>query len=192
MDCSPPGSSVHEIFQARILEWVAISFSRGSSHSRDQICVSCLAGWFFITEPPGKLISWSIVSILILCYKQSWEWKLSLKCVFRPARAWARGQHALQNDLLEGQGNWAIYTSNPVHQWGRHTKGGALLFCPCWWQSQLQRWESRSDKKPGAAAEWDWPWGSIDKATWVAVFLTTQTDSSLRIHQAIDFLNFPF
>ena len=31
MDCSPPGSSVHGIFQARILEWVAISFSRGSS-----------------------------------------------------------------------------------------------------------------------------------------------------------------
>ena len=35
MDCSPPGSSVHEIFQARILEWVAISFSRGSSQPRD-------------------------------------------------------------------------------------------------------------------------------------------------------------
>ena len=31
MDCSPPGSSVHGIFQARILEWIAISFSRGSS-----------------------------------------------------------------------------------------------------------------------------------------------------------------
>ena len=30
MDCSPPGSSVHGVFQARILEWVAISFSRGS------------------------------------------------------------------------------------------------------------------------------------------------------------------
>ena len=36
MDCSPPGSSVHGIFQARILEWVAISFSRGSSWPRDQ------------------------------------------------------------------------------------------------------------------------------------------------------------
>ena len=36
MDCSPPGSSVHEIFQARILEWVAISFSRGSSPPRDR------------------------------------------------------------------------------------------------------------------------------------------------------------
>ena len=39
-DCSPPGSSVHGIFQARILEWVAISFSRESSQPRDQTCVS--------------------------------------------------------------------------------------------------------------------------------------------------------
>ena len=41
MDCSLPGSSVHGIFQARILEWVAISFSRGSSWPRDQTCISC-------------------------------------------------------------------------------------------------------------------------------------------------------
>ena len=43
MDCSPPGSSVHGIFQARVLEWAAISFSRGSSQPRDQIQVSCTA-----------------------------------------------------------------------------------------------------------------------------------------------------
>ena len=36
LDCSPPGSSIHGIFQARILEWVAISFSRGSSSPRDR------------------------------------------------------------------------------------------------------------------------------------------------------------
>ena len=47
MDCSPPGSSVHEIFQARILEWVAISFSRGSSQPRDRTQVSCTAGRSF-------------------------------------------------------------------------------------------------------------------------------------------------
>ena len=47
MDCNPPGSSVHEIFQARILEWVAISFSRGSSQPRDRTRVSCTAGKFF-------------------------------------------------------------------------------------------------------------------------------------------------
>ena len=40
MDPSPPGSSVHRILQARILEWVAIPFSRGSSQLRDRTCVS--------------------------------------------------------------------------------------------------------------------------------------------------------
>ena len=48
MDCSPPGSSVHGILQARILEWVAISFSRGSSQPRDGTWVSCVAGRRFI------------------------------------------------------------------------------------------------------------------------------------------------
>ena len=42
IDCSLPGSSVHGIFQVRILEWVAISFSRGSSQPRDQILASCI------------------------------------------------------------------------------------------------------------------------------------------------------
>ena len=47
MDCGPPGSSVHGIFQAWILEQVAISFSRGSSQPRDRTQVSCIAGRHF-------------------------------------------------------------------------------------------------------------------------------------------------
>ena len=47
MDCSPPGSSVHGIFLARVLEWVAIPFSRESSKPRDQTQVSCMAGRSF-------------------------------------------------------------------------------------------------------------------------------------------------
>ena len=47
MDCSPPGSFVHGILQAKILEWVAIVFSRGSSQPRDQTWVSCIADRFF-------------------------------------------------------------------------------------------------------------------------------------------------
>ena len=47
MDWSPPGSSVHEILQARLLEWVAIPFSRGSSWPRNWTQVSCIAGGFF-------------------------------------------------------------------------------------------------------------------------------------------------
>ena len=53
MDCNLLGSSVHGISQARVLEWVAISFSR-SSWSRDWNCVSCIAGGFFTAEPQGK------------------------------------------------------------------------------------------------------------------------------------------
>ena len=47
VDCSPPGSSVHGILQARILEWVAISFSRGYSQPRDRTQVSRIAGRCF-------------------------------------------------------------------------------------------------------------------------------------------------
>ena len=54
MDCSPPGSSVHRISQARIGEWVAISSSRGSLGLRDQTCISCTGSGFFTTKPPGK------------------------------------------------------------------------------------------------------------------------------------------
>ena len=57
MVCSPPGSSVHGIIPARILEWVAISSSRGSSPPRDQTSVSCsfcTGRQFFTTELPGK------------------------------------------------------------------------------------------------------------------------------------------
>ena len=51
MDHRPPSSSVYGIFQARILEWVAISSSRGYSLPRDWTCFSCIAGGFFTTEP---------------------------------------------------------------------------------------------------------------------------------------------
>ena len=63
MDCSPPGSSVHGIFQARILEQVAISYSRGSSQSRDQThisCISCIGRWIFY-----HCVSWEALRLTI-------------------------------------------------------------------------------------------------------------------------------
>ena len=56
MNCSPPGSSVYGIFQPRILEWIAMTSSKGSPQSTDQTCVtsvscvSCIAGGFFTTR----------------------------------------------------------------------------------------------------------------------------------------------
>ena len=55
MDCSQPGSTVHGISQARILVWVAIPFSWGSSQHRDRTHGSCIGRWIlYITEPPEK------------------------------------------------------------------------------------------------------------------------------------------
>ena len=77
MDCSLPGSSVHEILQARILEWVAISFSRGSSQPRDQTRVSCIGGRRFnlwATREAHSLSS-SHVQMWVLDHKEDWVLK---------------------------------------------------------------------------------------------------------------------
>ena len=69
MDHGPPGSSLHGVLQARILEWVAMSPSMGSFQPRDCTRVSCIAGGFSATEPLGKphksLYSFFYVIILI-------------------------------------------------------------------------------------------------------------------------------
>ena len=71
-DCSPPGSSVHEIFQARILEWAAISSSRGSSRPRDQTRVSCTAGRFFT--------AWAAREACVIHSVQSVQWLSPTLC----------------------------------------------------------------------------------------------------------------
>ena len=67
MDCTLPSSSVYRIFQTRILEWVAISYSRGSSPPRYGTWISCIGGRFFTTKPPGKP----------LLFPQRWDFRVS-------------------------------------------------------------------------------------------------------------------
>ena len=59
MGSSLPASSIYGIFQARILEWVATSYSRASSQHRDWTCVSCIGGWILCRwatwEAPGNV-----------------------------------------------------------------------------------------------------------------------------------------
>ena len=79
MDCRPPGSSVHGILQAGILECVAMPSSRRCSQPRDWThisCISCTAGWFFIAETLGKTmlsVQFPIIVFLTLI-------SLSLRC----------------------------------------------------------------------------------------------------------------
>ena len=75
MGCSLPGSSVHGIFQTRILGWVAIPFSKVSSQPQDQTwvsCVSCIDKWIlFTTEPAGK--PWLRPQLLLLGNTTLWR-----------------------------------------------------------------------------------------------------------------------
>ena len=73
MDCNLPGSSVHGILQVRILEWVVISSSRGSSSPRDWACISCIGRrifffffFFFTTEPSGRPIRVVMLQVISL------------------------------------------------------------------------------------------------------------------------------
>ena len=67
MDCNPPGSSVHGLFQARIVGWVAISYSKGFSQAMQEMSPAspAMAGRFFTAAPPGKpQCSFTILKIL--------------------------------------------------------------------------------------------------------------------------------
>ena len=79
MDCSSPGSSIHGILQVRMLEWVAIPFSRGSCPPRNPSWVSCTAGRFFTdwaTSLDNYIFSCNFIFKLHLCYQCT---KLHLK-----------------------------------------------------------------------------------------------------------------
>ena len=107
MDCSPPGSSVRGILQARILKWGAISFSRGSSWPTDWTWVSCIAGTFFIvwTTREAHCISISIAIFIYLDRERKlmsiadsqqetefchWLWKLGSGSFLRWGLRWLK------------------------------------------------------------------------------------------------------
>ena len=90
VDCSPPGSSVRGISHARILEWVAVSFSKGSSCPRDQTQLSCLAGdSLSLSHQGSQLSTYYVYGVLyVICPHRSplgmytthvWMWELDYK-----------------------------------------------------------------------------------------------------------------
>ena len=82
MDCRLPGSSVHGILKARVLEWVAISFSRGSSRPSDRTWVSCIVGRHFSIWATREVFYLRTVSLLkpstnpviLKCILWEWAW----------------------------------------------------------------------------------------------------------------------
>ena len=108
VDCSLPGSSKHEILQARILEWVAISFSRGSSQPRDQTKVSCIAGRCFTLWAIRELLKgmeWS--RILALCNKARVQ-PLTQNGMIRPS---------LRISRIPSHLSWVLFSRNLSTVW---------------------------------------------------------------------------
>ena len=105
MNCSLPSSSVHGILQARILQWVAILFSRGSSWSRDQTQVSSTASRFFTIWATGEaLTTWTFVGKVMSLLCNSWSrfviaflprnkhFLISRLCLFMTAFLWQKAK----------------------------------------------------------------------------------------------------
>ena len=83
MDCSPLGASVHGILQARILERVAMTCSRGFSRPRDQTQVSCIVGGFFIAKPPEKPATISNIHFILHYSPHNFHSLFPLRILFR-------------------------------------------------------------------------------------------------------------
>ena len=112
MDCSPSCSSVHEILQAIILEWVAMPFSRGSSQSRNQTHVSCIAGGYFTTEPLEK--PFAILKVINNMIK---NFKLSYHQRYKPklANIQHKQHHYTQTDSTINHSDLSHYVKERLH-----------------------------------------------------------------------------
>ena len=104
MDCSLPGYSIHGIFQARILEWVAISFTRGSSQPKDQTCVSCIGRW---TLPLSHLGSPVILFLHIYPVFQSLSASKIVDNFILKIFEWAKHSHSLKIEKCESK-QWKV------------------------------------------------------------------------------------
>ena len=125
MDCSLPGSSSYGISQARIMEWVAISFSRGSSLPRDQTHISCIGRWVLYHWAPREapkfltgldksltpLTCWTMTKIHINC---SCSFQQPLLPVSRTQRS-AKHLASCPLDILKTTGRSLRFPRYSVH-----------------------------------------------------------------------------
>jgi len=149
------GSSIYGILQARILEWVAIPFSRGSSWPRDRTQVSCTAGRFFTTEPPGKpseSYGGSIFRFLGNLYtflsgkamaphSSTLAWKISW--AEEPGRLQSTGLQTRLSDFTFTFMHWRRkWQPTPVFLPGESQGRGSLVGCSPWGRTESDTTEA--------------------------------------------------
>ena len=144
MDCRPPGFFAHGILQARVLEWVTVSFSRGSVWPGDRMWVSCIAGRSFTV--------WATkVALVITNYTlHSWRRKWLPTPVFLPGNfhrqrslagysAWSR---RVRHDLVIEHADSACWKTAIIKvislSWGVRCFGAQFYFATSLWESAVK------------------------------------------------------
>ena len=133
MDCSPLGSSVYGILQTRILEWVAIPFSRGSSQSSDWTWVSCIASRFFTVWATRILVyGGPLIHTMWLVFNNKRKeihrrintmWLRRIQEKNLPAKHW----HLLSASTgINHEPRWLVTFNNPSKEFGVEVRNEAL------------------------------------------------------------------
>ena len=166
MDCSLPGSSVHGIFQTRVLEWIAISFSRGSSRPRNWTQVSLIAGRCFYHlshqgsyDKPRQHIKQQNYHFADKCPSSGfssshvWMWELDQKEDWAP-KNWCFGTVVLVKTLKSPLDCKEI---KPVHPKGNQSwivsgRTDAEAEAPILWPPDTKNWLTGTD--PNSGKDW--------------------------------------
>ena len=190
MDCSLPGSSVCGIFQARVLEWVAISFSRRSSQPRDQTQVSFIAGRRFTIwatrEDYGPITSWQIDGETVEMVTE-FIWGEGAPKSLQMVTAAMKLNDACPLEEIEKQRSYFInkgpssqsygFSSSHVWVWKLDYKESwALMLLNCgvgedsWESLGLQRDPTSPSERKSVVniqwKDWCWSWSSNSLANW--------------------------
>ena len=121
MDHNPPGSSVCGILQARILEWVAVSFSRAYSQPRDQTCISCNGRWIVYYWPSRE----ALILTLGVCKSSRTSTELS---EYACQLSWCSKQQLVWEDPECGGDRWSA------------NRGRVLVHCLGWSSQNSEGW----------------------------------------------------
>ena len=186
MDCNLPDSSVHGILWVRILEWVAISFSRGSSWPRDRTRVSCVADRFFTNWAIGKPRSFPVDKgpsgqSYDFSSGRVWMWDLDHKVGWVP-KNWCFWTVVLRKTLESPLDCKAIEPVNPKgnQSWIFIGRTDAKAETPIFWPPDAKNWLIGKD--PHAGKDWSreekgmtedeivgltrWTWVSVNSRSW--------------------------